>query len=293
VVLKKSPMDLNRVVAAAVEGCLRAAQERGHSISVRFATDALPVHADAVRIEQIVANLVNNASKFSPEPGGIDVETSVEGGFAVVCVQDRGIGFAPDAADRLFDPFLQMNPTLERSAGGLGMGLTIVRRLAELHGGSVQAHSEGTGKGARFAVRIPLAERAAQPESASTKPDPGPRRRQSIVVIEDNPDIRESLRMLLAMWGHEVAMAEDGPSGVELVLRQRPEVALIDVGLPGMNGYDVARAIRKVHSHREMRLVAVTGYGQPSDREMALQSGFDEHVLKPIAPEALSRLLSE
>ena len=292
VVLKKSPMDLNRVVAAAVEGCLQATQERGHRISVRFATGALPVNADAVRIEQIVANLVNNAAKFSPEPGGIDVETSVDGPFAVVCVQDRGIGFEPDSAERLFDPFLQVNPTLERSAGGLGMGLTIVRRLAELHGGSVRAQSAGVGSGARFCVRIPLAEDSAQTE-ARTDPAPGPRRRQRIVVIEDNPDIRESLRMLLAMWGHEVAMAEDGLSGVELVLRQRPEVALIDVGLPGMNGYDVARAIRKVHSHSEMRLVAVTGYGQPSDRELALQAGFDEHVLKPIAPEALSRLLTE
>ena len=294
VALKKSRVDLNRVVGAAVEGCLQAARERGHRISVRFATEALPVEADAVRMEQIVANLVHNAAKFSPRPDEIRVETFIEQGCAVVAVQDNGIGFEPQMAEKLFDPFLQVNPTLERSAGGLGMGLTIVRRLAELHGGVVHAESAGQGKGARFLVRVPLA--AAQAHADEPKSGRGPGvagRRRRVVVVEDNADIRESLRMLLGLWGHEVAMAAEGRAGVELVLRERPDVALIDVGLPGMNGYDVARSIRRSAPGGGVRLVAVTGYGQPGDRELAFQAGFDTHLLKPIAPEVLARLLAE
>jgi signal transduction histidine kinase/CheY-like chemotaxis protein len=289
--LKRQRVDLNRVVSSAVETCLHAAQERGHHVSVHFDADALPVDGDSVRIEQIVCNLVNNAAKFSPKPGEIRVATSVEGGFALVAVEDRGIGFEPAAAQTLFDPFLQVNPTLERSTGGLGMGLTIVKRLAELHGGAVHAASEGPGKGSRFVVRIPLA-------SGAVKTEPQVERRVSkarprrVVVIEDNPDVRETLRTIVAMWGHEVSLASDGRAGIDLVLRDRPDVALIDVGLPGINGYDVARAIRSTLRNGEIRLIAITGYGQPSDKEQALQAGFDTHLLKPISPEVLEELLA-
>jgi len=292
VVLKKERLDLNRVVSSAVESCLHAAQERGHHVSLRFATNALPVDGDAVRLEQIVSNLVNNAAKFTPRPDDILVTTSVEGAFALVAVEDKGIGFRPDAAERLFDPFLQINPTLERSAGGLGMGLTIVRHLAELHGGSVHAASAGPDKGSRFVVRIPLASGMVQALAEPERPT-GLARPRRVVVVEDNPDIRETLRMLLSLWGHEVALASDGHSGVDRVLEERPDVALIDVGLPGMNGYEVARAIRKRIPDRAIRLIAVTGYGQPSDRELATQAGFDMHLLKPISPTVLQRLLAE
>ena len=293
VVLKKQRLDLNRAVTSAIEACLPAARERGHRISVRFATNAVYVEGDAVRIEQIICNLINNAAKFSPTPGEIRVESGVEGNRALIVVEDQGIGFERDAAEKLFEPFLQVNPTLERTAGGLGMGLTIVRRLAELHGGRVSAASEGPGKGARFVVEFPL---AAGPElqahEAAAPPQARPRRRR-IVVIEDNPDIRETLRIMVTMWGHDVELAGDGSSGVELVLKQRPDIALIDVGLPGMNGYDVARAIRKSIPNGEIRLIAVTGYGQPSDRDLAMQAGFDRHLLKPISPQILERLLAE
>jgi signal transduction histidine kinase/CheY-like chemotaxis protein len=292
VVLKTERLDLNRVVSSAVESSLHGAQERGHHVSVRFATNALPVEGDAVRLEQIVCNLVNNAAKFTTRPDEIVVTTSVEAGFALVAVEDKGIGFQPDAAERLFDPFLQINPTLERSAGGLGMGLTIVRRLAELHGGSVHAASEGPDKGSRFIVRIPLAPGAARAQAVPQRP-PAQARRRRVVVVEDNPDIRETLCMLLHLWGHEVAIANDGRSGVDRVLEERPDVALIDVGLPGMNGYDVARAIRKSIPDGAIRLIAVTGYGQPSDRELATQAGFDTHLLKPVSPTVLQRLLAE
>jgi signal transduction histidine kinase len=292
VVLKKERLDFNRVVSSAIESSLHAAQERGHRVSLRFGIDALPVEGDAVRLEQIVCNLVNNAAKFTTRPDEILVETSVDGGFAQVAVKDRGIGFQPDAAERLFDPFLQVNPTLERSSGGLGMGLTIVRRLTKLHGGSVHAASDGPGKGARFVVRIPLASGVPTALPQTERPR-GEARRRRVVVVEDNPDIRETLRMLLTMWGHDVVMANDGRSGMDRILQDRPDVALIDVGLPGMSGYDVARALRENIPNGEIRLIAMTGYGQPADVELAIQAGFDQHLLKPVSPTVLERVLAD
>ena len=291
-VLRKQGVDLNRVVLSAVETCQQGAQQRGHRITVRLAGDALQVDADAVRIEQIVCNLINNAAKFSPSPGDIRVKTSIQDTFASIEVEDDGIGFEPAAAIRLFDPFVQASQTLERSSGGLGMGLAIVKRLAELHGGSVCASSAGAGTGSRFVVRIPLAEKAGELESQRERAPAGGVQRR-IVVIEDNPDIRETLQMLLTLWGHDVIMAADGPSGVQCVLDRRPDVALIDVGLPVMNGYEVARTIRRSVPNGAVRLIAVTGYGQPSDKERAIKAGFDFHLLKPIAPEVLERLLAE
>jgi signal transduction histidine kinase len=290
--LHRQRLDLNRVVASAVESCLQGTQQRGHRVSLRFNTEALPVDGDPVRIDQIVCNLVNNAAKFTHQPDEIVVETSIEQRFAQVAVQDRGMGFDPGVALRLFDPFLQMNPTLERAAGGLGMGLTIVKRLAEMHGGAVEASSEGPGRGARFVVRFPL---ASGPADTARSPRPANARSRSIrvAIIEDNPDIRETMRMLLVMWGHEVLLAGDGRAGVALVLKERPDVALVDVGLPGMNGYDVARAIRQAIPNGAMRLIALTGYGQPSDIDVALQAGFDKHLLKPISPEILERSLRD
>ena len=288
VALKKRRVDLNRVVSTAVEACLPAAQGRGHQISVRFGADALPLDADPVRLEQIVGNLVNNAIKFMPPPGEITVETSAAPGEALLAVQDSGIGFEPEAAEKLFSPFLQVNPTLERTAGGLGIGLTIVRRLAELHGGSVEASSPGPRRGARFVVRLPLASGAAEAE-ADEVPAP-PVRRRRVVLIEDNDDIRDSLASILVRWGHEVTAEADGPSGLARVLELKPDVALVDIGLPGMNGYDVARRIRAATD--AVRLIAITGYGQPADRERALEAGFDAHLLKPVPPEALARELA-
>jgi len=291
VVLQKQRVDLNRVVASALEACLPFAQERGHQVIVHFDTRDLPVNADPVRLEQIVCNLVNNAAKFTNSPGEIRVDTSRDERFASIAVRDNGIGFEPAEADNLFDPFLQGNPTLERSRGGLGMGLTIVRRLAMLHDGLVEASSDGPGKGACFVARIPLASAAIEAQPAPERRG-GKARRHRIVVIEDNPDIRETLYQVLILWGHQVTTASDGVSGVERVLQERPDIALIDVGLPGMNGYDVARAIRKGIPNGGIRLIALTGYGQPSDREEALRAGFDTHLLKPVAPEILENLLA-
>lgn len=290
VVLKKQRLDLNRVVAAAIETCMPATHERQHTVAVRFEAGAVQVDGDPVRLEQIVCNLLNNAFKFCPQPSEIRVRTLLEDGMGVVCVEDPGVGFDAEVADKLFAPFRQLNATIDRRAGGLGMGLTIVKRLAELHGGDVHAFSEGPGRGARFCVRIPLASEKGESrvEPAARPGTSAPRR---VVVIEDNPDIRATMQELLAMWGHQVAMASDGPSGLELVMRERPDAALIDVGLPGMSGYDVARGIRQRMQGTSMQLIAITGYGQPSDRAQAASAGFDAHLLKPIDPERLEALL--
>jgi signal transduction histidine kinase len=290
VILQRSRVDLNRVVTAAVETCLAQAQARGHRLRLQLAPRELPMDADEVRIEQIVCNLVNNAIKFTSEPGEIRIETSAAGAEAVLVVEDRGIGFEPGAAAELFAPFLQINPTLARTAGGLGIGLTIVQRLAELHGGAVSASSEGRGLGARFVVRLPLATGAARVEAQSRTASPTARPLR-VVVIEDNDDIRETMRTLLTLWGHEVRTAADGKRGLELVRAAPPDVALVDIGLPGVSGYEVAQLIRQRFAARHIRLIAVTGYGQASDRERALAAGFDAHLLKPVAPEALQREL--
>jgi signal transduction histidine kinase len=289
--LRTQRLDLNRVVAAAVESCLVTTQPRGHRISVRFATAALPVDGDPVRIEQIVCNLVNNASKFTTQAGEIVVSTMAEDGHAVIIVEDKGVGFEPGRAESLFEPFLQIDPTIERAGGGLGMGLTIVRRLVELHGGDVRATSKGRGEGATFHVRLPLAS-GERPGTSASDAQSIHRAVRRVAVIEDNADIRETMRMLLTLWGHEVLLAGDGRSGIDLVARERPDVALVDVGLPGMNGYEVARAIRRETTTPGIRLIAVTGYGQPADVEAALKAGFDAHLLKPINPDTLQRYVA-
>ena len=291
VILQPARVDLNRVVAAAVESCVAQAQARGHRLALHLAPRELPMDADEVRLEQIVSNLINNAIKFTPQPGEISIETKAEDGEALLAVEDTGIGFEPAAAASLFAPFLQMNPGLARTAGGLGLGLTIVHRLAALHGGSVSASSPGPERGARFIVRLPLATTPA----AAANPAPGDRRtkkRLRVVVIEDNDDIRDSLRTMLTLWGHEVRTAADGVSGMRQLLATPPDVALIDIGLPGMSGYEVARAVRERLPLRRVRLVAVTGYGQSSDRERALAAGFDAHLLKPVPPDDLERALA-
>jgi signal transduction histidine kinase len=292
VALRTARIDLNRVVASAVQTCLHLAQERGQELLVQFSVDALMIEADEVRIAQIVSNLVGNAIKFSSRSCQIRVTTSVREGWAVLSVEDQGIGFDPMLAEDLFSPFVQASATLERATGGLGMGLTIVKRLVELHGGSVLARSEGPGKGAQFVVRIPLAQGPSTARDESDRPLKRASHRR-VVVIEDNPDIRHSLSVLLTRWGHEVATAEDGPSGVQRVLEDRPHVALVDIGLPRMNGYEVARTIRKLTPTGAVRLIAVSGYGQPVDKELALQAGFDLHLLKPVDPEVLETLLGE
>ncbi|HEX5055021.1 MAG TPA: hybrid sensor histidine kinase/response regulator [Gammaproteobacteria bacterium] len=291
--LQRKHVDLNALVTAAVDTSLPAIQAGNHRVKINLARQPLLLNADPVRIEQLVINLITNAAKFTLNPGEITLETRQEGAAGVVSVRDTGIGLTPEMVNAVFQPFTQDDRSLARSRGGLGIGLTIARRLAELHGGSLLASSEGPDKGSIFTARFPLASAAAveieQPASAQDSLRP-----RRIVIVEDNADIRESLRMILEVWGHEVASADTGQRGLELVRRVNPHVALIDIGLPGMTGYEVARTIRTAIAAEspQIKLIAITGYGQPGDRERTLQAGFDTHLLKPIDPQVLHNILS-
>jgi signal transduction histidine kinase/CheY-like chemotaxis protein len=290
--LRRQRVDLNEVAAAAVEACLPITSEQRHEVTLRTARQPVPVLVDPVRLEQAIGNLIVNAAKFTPAGGTIAIETAVEGGQGLVAVTDNGIGIRPDMLESIFELFTQSEVTIDRTKGGLGIGLTLVKRLVELHGGTVKALSEGLGKGARFEARLPLV-------AAGSARDPAPRVHakavpRRVLVAEDREDAREALGILLRQWKHEVVFAADGPEAVRVARDERPDVALIDIGLPGFDGYAVAREIRSDASEwsRGVRLIALTGYGQASDRERAMEAGFDLHLLKPVDPVELEGVLA-
>jgi CheY-like chemotaxis protein/anti-sigma regulatory factor (Ser/Thr protein kinase) len=272
-----------------------------HELTVTVTTEPTLVQGDPVRLEQVVCNLLHNAIKYTPRGGAIEVEVGSshgEPGEAVIRVRDTGLGIAEDMLTRIFEPFTQVESSRKRSEGGLGLGLPLVRSLVELHGGTVEARSEGRGQGSEFIVRLPrLGSEAALPVPAapgqddekSFKDEPPLR----ILVVEDNRDGRESLRDLLEIWGHRVEVAENGPEGVKHALGSQLDVALIDIGLPGLDGNEVAQRIRAALDGDRMALVAMTGYGQPEDRRRALQAGFDAYLVKPVDPDDLARTLRE
>ena len=288
IVLRKRPLDLSAVAMQSIATLKGAHRLQGHRIIEDF--QPAWVDADGVRLDQVIVNLVVNAVKYTPPGGTIRISVRREGHEAILTVADDGIGLAPELAPNVFDLFVQGDRALDRNEGGLGIGLTLVRRLAELHGGSAVVHSDGPGLGSEFIVRLPLT------EPASALPDSPPRMESSgsrhILLVEDNADARDTLAMLLEIQGHRVETAADGPSGLEKALALQPEVALIDVGLPGMDGYEVARRIRASRGMRRPLLVALTGYGAPEDRERALAAGFDSHVVKPVDDRTLAEILS-
>jgi CheY-like chemotaxis protein len=249
------------------------------------------VLADPTRIEQVISNLISNAAKYT-EPGGrIAVQLRREGDVAVLLVRDTGIGIDPAMLDRVFELFAQVDQSPARTRGGLGVGLTLVKRLVEMHGGTVKARSEGLSKGSEFEVRLPLLREEAR--AVDRRRGSADARRRRLVLVEDNPDIGETLRDLLQILGHRVELAGDGLRGVQLALATRPDAALVDIGLPGIDGYEVAQRLRADPVGREMLLVALTGYGRPEDRERALEAGFDAHLVKPVDPEDLTSLIGE
>jgi CheY-like chemotaxis protein len=248
-----------------------------------------------MRLEQAICNLLVNAAKFTPEGGTIDVQLSSERGFAVISVADNGLGIQPDMLESIFDLFTQDSVTLARTKGGLGIGLTLVKRLVELHGGTIRAFSEGLGTGARFEIRLPLDDSLGDKPRAVVPAQQQARemRPKRVLLIEDGSESRESLGMLLSMWKHEVLYAGSGPEGLDRARETRPDVAIIDIGLPGLDGYQVAARIRREGSawSRHVRLIALTGYGQAADRAKAFSAGFDMHVLKPVDPAELRVML--
>jgi signal transduction histidine kinase/CheY-like chemotaxis protein len=289
IALDPRPVDLKKVVGDTLATLLEDGTAGRHEIVL----DGGPVvvQGDATRLEQVARNLLDNAIKYTPPRGRITVTVRAEGDEAVLRVRDTGAGIPPDVLPRIFDLFVQEERSLDRSMGGLGLGLSLVKRLVALHGGTVSASSPGPDLGSEFVVRLPLLLDVPVPMALASAPSPGPSR--DILVIEDNRDVREGLRMLLESWGHRVVEAADGQAGVEAALASPPGIALVDVGLPGLDGYAVARAIRAGTGAPRVFLVAVTGYGQPEDERRSREAGFDAHLVKPVDPDDLMRVLAE
>jgi PAS domain S-box-containing protein len=287
IILQLEPLDLAEIVRRSLTALAGSDRGRHHSISAE--TTAAWVRVDPTRMEQVVTNLVINALKYTPPGGYVHVSVRADDGRAVLSVRDTGVGITPELLPRVFDLFVQGERALDRTQGGLGIGLTLVRRLVELHGGTVEAASAGRGRGSIFTVRLPLAT-APVPWPASA-PVSGAGSRRRVLIVEDNDDSRATLRELLGLLGHEVHEASDGATGVARALELMPDVILVDIGLPGLDGYDVARRIRREAGGRHLYLVAVTGYGLPEDRERALAAGYDVHLVKPIDPAKLQAIL--
>ncbi len=287
--LRKAPFDLRPALEQAVQMNAPLVAARGHDLSVGLPAEPLPVDGDHARLLQVFVNLLNNAAKYTPEGGRITLAAAREGGEAVVRVSDNGAGIAPGMLPHIFELFTQIDVGPERREGGLGIGLSLVRRLVELHGGSISAASPGVGRGSEFVVRLPAL--AGPPPGPAPAGAASPPQRRHVLIIEDNGDARESLAMLLRILGHRVDVAEDGPDGADAALALRPQVALIDIGLPTLDGYAVAGRVRAALGQGVL-LVALTGYGQPEDRERALAAGFDAHIAKPVEMEELQRILA-
>jgi signal transduction histidine kinase/ActR/RegA family two-component response regulator len=289
IVLQRRPLNLAQVAAEAVSTLKAAGRTARHRLVESY--EPVWVEADRIRVDQIINNLVVNAVKYTPPGGRIEVIVRREGSQAVLCVKDDGIGLEPALAARVFDLFVQGDRDLDRALGGLGIGLTLVRRLAEMHGGTATVRSEGTDLGSEFRVAFPAIEAPdlTQPQAAPVTRTRG----RDILIVEDNPDARETLQHLLELAGHTVRTAGDGVAGLQAILTARPDIALVDIGLPLMDGYEVARRVRAAEGPQARSLlVAVTGYGLPEDRERALAAGFDAHVVKPVDTQALEELLA-
>ena len=293
ITLKLERVNLKELVAGVVESVRPSAQARKHTLAVKFVDDVVECRADPARVSQIVLNMLNNSIKYTPPGGRITAVVLREGSFAEVRVIDTGLGMSPDLAQSVFEPFVQGDRTLDRAEGGLGLGLTLVRRLAEMHGGSVSAHSEGEGKGSTFTVRFPLLTRKSAAVAAASMARPAAvARRRRVLVVDDNIDAATMLAALLETAGHDVWTVHDGEGALTLAQRQKPEVVLLDIGLPGINGYEVAKRLRQLPGLEKATLIACTGYGQDADRNDVHRAGFDYHLVKPVEPKALEELLA-
>ncbi len=286
--LRRRKLDLGAAVSDVVETTRPLINAKAQTVSVTLPEAPVFVDTDPTRLTQILSNLLNNAAKYTHAGGRIAVVCRREGEQAVVLVRDNGVGIPREMLSRIFDLFAQAEPLTARTQGGLGIGLTLVRNLVEMHGGTVVARSAGRGTGSEFEVRLP----AVAPPNAETLPSSGPvsPRSRRVLIIEDNVDTRETLRRVLELDGHEVQEAADGAQGVEIALASRPEVVIVDIGLPRLDGYQVARRLRAALGAAPL-LIAVTGYGQAEDRRLSRDAGFDVHLVKPVAPEHLATAL--
>jgi signal transduction histidine kinase/CheY-like chemotaxis protein len=297
--LHKEEIDLTTALAHAVETSRPWIDARRHALTVTLPEVPVQIHADLARLSQVISNLLNNACKYMEEGGRICLTAELAGREVRIRVRDQGIGIPREMLPRIFELFTQLNHSLDRSEGGLGIGLALVRRLVELHGGSVQALSDGPGQGSEFVVTLPVfrvehvGHVGTVPEAQEEKdPEESARTSRRILVADDNHDSAESLGMLLELAGHEVRLAYDGQEALEAAASFLPDVMLLDIGLPKLDGFEVASRLRQDRRHDSMLLVAVTGYGTDSDRDRARAAGFDHHMVKPVDPKALRDLIA-
>jgi PAS domain S-box-containing protein len=292
VTLARETASMQVIARTALESVQPLMEEKRQVLRVAMPDTPLHLHADPARMQQVIENLLHNASKYTPPEGRIELTMRTEDDQIVTCISDDGMGIDPADLPQLFTPFTQVAAPLDRSQGGLGLGLALVKRLVEMHGGRVEAHSAGRGKGARFCVSLAWARDAAPQPTHAVRPGASeePVRRR-VLVVDDNHDAADTLGELLDLEGHEVTIAYDGHDALARADAVRPEIGILDIGLPGMDGYELARRLRETPHGREMVLAALTGYGQPADREFAKKAGFDHHLLKPVDVGALLALL--
>ena len=288
--LRSEALDLRALAERSLDTLADAARTGNHQMEIHG--EPVWVHGDPARLEQAIRNLLDNALKYTPAGGRVRLTVERAGAHAVLRVADTGAGIRADLLGRIFDLFVQEPQALDRARGGLGLGLTLVKRLVELHGGSVSATSAGPGLGSEFTVRIPALIEAGGRDGVAPAPPPPNARRRRVLIVEDSADARESLRLLLELAGHEVDTCEDAADTLERVNVFQPDVALIDIGLPGMDGYRLAQALRERPPARPLRLIALTGYGQAKDRRKALDAGFDLHLTKPVDPDRLQDFIA-
>ena len=291
--LRREPVSLAAVIANAVETSRPSIEAGGHQLDVRVPREPVHVEGDETRLAQVFANLLNNAAKYSEQGKRIELDAALEGPEVVVRVRDAGVGIPAEMLSRIFELFTQVDRSLERAQGGLGIGLTLVQRLVEMHGGSVEAHSDGAGRGSEFIVRLPAGEPPASPGAPRSVESPAASVRPlRILVADDNEDSAASLAMVLEIAGHTVRMANDGEQAVAVAADFRPDVVLLDIGMPRLNGYEACRRILEQPSNGQAVLIALTGWGQDEDRRRSLEAGFHHHLVKPVDPATLARLLA-
>jgi CheY-like chemotaxis protein len=292
--LRRDRVDLADILHSAVETSKPSIDRARHQLSVSLPAEPLILEADGIRLIQVVGNLLNNAAKYTDEGGHIWLTAHREGGQAVVSVRDTGIGIPADMLAQIFEMFTQVHRSVGRAEGGLGIGLTMGRSLVEMHGGTIDAHSEGPGRGSEFIVRLPLLADLPEPK-AGTAPGEGTPvslARQRILVVDDNRDAADSLALLLAVAGADTQVAYDGAAALAALDSYQPQAALIDIGMPGMDGHALAQQIRRQPACAGITLIALTGWGQEADRARSRRSGFDHHLTKPVDVEALTALLA-
>jgi two-component system CheB/CheR fusion protein len=292
--LQRQRLELRDCLEKALEAAKATIEERGHRLDVDFTSEPLPVEGDDVRLVQIIQNLLDNAAKYTPEPGRIRVSSRRDGAEAVLAIADTGVGLAPEMLDSVFDTFVRGISAPHHGSSGLGLGLTLVRRLTELHGGRVAVRSEGRGRGSEFTVRLPLAAASRPAPAAKAVEAPAAMATsRRILVVDDNRDAAESLALLLEMQGYEVRCALDGRSALEIAARFAPAVVVLDIGLPDLDGYALAQALREQAATASARLIALTGYAPEVDRTRSAAAGIDQRLAKPVDFAQLKALLDE